>query len=136
MLAVCRAAGARCLLDRGAGMVRELGADGLHLTAAALKETAARPLPRDFWVGASCHDRAQLARAGELDVDFAVVSPVKVTPSHPGAAPIGWSGFESLVETVNMSVYALGGLMLDDLEDAWAAGGQGIAAIRGLWGAG
>lgn len=134
VIAACRATGALCLLDRGAAMVRELGADGLHLTAAALKEETVRPLPRDFRVGASCHDRAQLARADELDVDFAVVSAVKATPSHPDAAPIGWSGFESLVETVNTPVYALGGLTPGDLEDAWASGGQGIAAIRGLWG--
>lgn len=133
-LEACHAVGARCLLDRGATLVRELGADGLHLTSSALKETVARPLPCDYWVGASCHDQGQLARAAQLDVDFVVVSPVKATPSHPGTAPLGWSGFRSLVETIDMPAYALGGLALDDVGDAWAAGACGIAAVRGLWG--
>jgi len=132
-VAVCHAFGARCLLDRSPSLVRELGADGLHLTAAALATPAQRPLPREYWVGASCHDAAELARAAELGADFAVLSPVRPTPSHPKAEPLGWAGFRALVETVNMPVNALGGLGRDELSAAWAAGAQGVAAIRGLW---
>ena len=132
-VAVCRAVGARCLLDRSPSLVRELGADGLHLTASALAALAQRPLPRDYWLGVSCHDAAELARAAELGADFAVLSPVRPTASHPDAEPLGWERFRSLVETVNVPVYALGGLGRDDLDAAWAAGAQGVAAIRGLW---
>jgi 8-oxo-dGTP diphosphatase len=42
---------------------------------------AARP---DFtWVGASCHSAAEIARAGELDLDYALLGPVLPTPTHP-----------------------------------------------------
>ena len=77
---------------------------------------------------------ASWIRARALGVDFAVLSPVRATPSHPEARPIGWEGFAKLVEPLDLPVFALGGLGPADREAAWAAGAQGVAAIRGLWG--
>jgi len=62
-----------------------------------------------------------------------VLSPVRPTASHPDATPLGWSRFAELVDPVPLPVYALGGLRLEDLDDAIHHGAQGIAAIRGLW---
>jgi 8-oxo-dGTP diphosphatase len=37
------------------------------------------------------------------------------------------------VESVNLPVYALGGMQDADVDAAWRHGGQGIAAQRALW---
>jgi 8-oxo-dGTP diphosphatase len=132
-LGVCRQAGARMLVSGDPDLAEAVGADGVHLPAARLLALAERPLGRDRWVAASCHDEAELRRAGELGIDFAVLSPVRATASHPGAPPLGWQRFWSLTETAKLPVYALGGLVPADLPMAWAHGAQGIAAIRGLW---
>ena len=129
----CEAAGARLLLNRAPREVEGLPRHGLHLRAHTLAALAARPgLPRDL-VGASCHDTAELARAAALGLDYALLSPVRPTASHPDATPLGWSRFAELVDPVPLPVYALGGLRLEDLDDAIHHGAQGIAAIRGLW---
>ncbi|MBI2382100.1 MAG: Nudix family hydrolase [Gammaproteobacteria bacterium] len=128
----CRAAGAEWLLNGPAALAYRHGADGLHLDGAALATLDERPEGLR-WLAASCHDAAQLSRAEALGCDFAVLSPVKATASHPRILPLGWAGFAERVRGVGMPVYGLGGLSPADRDDAWAAGAQGIAGIRGLW---
>ena len=125
--------GAKVFLNGDPETARAAGAHGAHLTSLALARLCARPSWPGFGLAASCHDARELALARSLGVDFAVLSPVRATPGHPEARPIGWEGFSRLVERVDFPVFALGGLDPADQEAAWNAGGQGIAAIRGLW---
>ena len=131
--ALCRAAGAECLVNADVGLARELRA-GVHLKAAQLAGMGQRPLPATLPVGASCHDAADLRHAERLGCDFAVLGPVQPTPSHPGVPGIGWDGFEALREQTTIPLYAIGGLGPADVAEARLHGAQGIAAIRGLWG--
>jgi 8-oxo-dGTP diphosphatase len=114
-------------------MVKEptAGADGMHVTARELMSLKERP--QAGLAAASCHTRAELERAMQLELDFAVVGPVKETPTHPQAAGMGWQGFGELVRGTTIPVYAIGGLMRRDLEPAWRAGAHGVAMIRGAW---
>jgi 8-oxo-dGTP diphosphatase len=106
---------------------------GLHVPGRYLAELAHRPVPASMYFGASCHDARQLGRALALDADYAFLGPVKETASHPGSPAMGWEAFADLVADLPIPVYAIGGLGAADLDAAWAAGAQGIAAIRGLW---
>jgi 8-oxo-dGTP diphosphatase len=81
-------------------------------------------------VGASCHDGEELELAAHLNADFATLSPVRSTASHPDAKPLGWDGFARLVADARLPVYALGGVEPVDLERARLAGAQGVAGIR------
>jgi 8-oxo-dGTP diphosphatase len=105
--------------------------DGIHLTSKQLNSLGARPDCRI--VAASCHSRQELERAQSIGVDFAVLSPVRQTVSHPDAEALGWDAFNRLVDNINIPVYALGGMTVDDIEQVWRSGGQGIAAISSLW---
>lgn len=119
----------RLLVNRDVALARELGV-GVHLKASQLRELPGRPLPADVWVGASCHDAGELELAARQGVDFATLSPVRATASHPDATPMGWEHFARLVADVRLPVYALGGVGPDDLDHALAAGAQGVAGIR------
>ncbi|HXH04593.1 MAG TPA: Nudix family hydrolase, partial [Candidatus Competibacteraceae bacterium] len=130
--ALTRAHGARLLLNGTPEQAQAVSADGLHLSSMRLRALERRPALAG-WLGASCHDAAELAHACRIGVDFAVLGPVLPTASHPGAPTLGWSGLQALTEQATLPVYALGGLRRTDLETAWRHGAQGIAAIRGLW---
>lgn len=119
----------RLLLNHDVDLAHELGV-GVHLRAAQLRELRERPLPMTSWVGASCHDAEQLESAAQLGADFATLSPVRATASHPDAKPLGWPRFAQLVADARLPVYALGGVQPADLERAQAAGAQGVAGIR------
>jgi 8-oxo-dGTP diphosphatase len=128
----CRERGSTLLLNAEPERVRKFAAAGVHLTGKRLMALAQRPLAGAFWVGASCHDIEELRQAERIGVDFAVLSPVWSTPSHPDIPPLGWKAFADLAEQVNMPVFALGGLQPADAAEAKRHGAQGIAGIRGF----
>ena len=129
----CHAFGARLLLNGEPEWVAEVGADGVQLSSGKLQSLNQRPLAKELLVAASCHTAAELQKALELEADFALLSPIKWTRSHPDTEPLGWDEMRRLVDEMPIPVYALGGVSREDLADSFAAGGQGIAAIRSLW---
>ncbi|MEN8205451.1 MAG: Nudix family hydrolase [Pseudomonadota bacterium] len=129
----CRQANARLLLNADPKLASEFGADGVHLTSERLMALTVRPLNDTYLVAASCHTLIELEHAVKLGLDCVVVSPVRTTSSHPGARTLGFSGFYDFTERSSIPVYALGGMRVMDLPTAFRSGGQGIAAISGLW---
>lgn len=131
-LAACRGAGAALLLHGDPALLEAVEADGLHLPWSRLAGLAARPVAAGRWLAASVHSAAELAQAERVGVDFVTLSPLRETPSHPGQPAMGWDAFAALVARAGMPVYALGGMVAEDVARARAAGAQGIAGIRGL----
>lgn len=118
--------GARVLVSGGSPL-----ADGAHYTSAQLMALSRRPA--EGMAAASCHDALELARAMSLGLDFAVLGPVKATPTHPGAKVLGWDGFERLARGSSIPVFAIGGLTPEDLPTVWSASGHGVAMISAAW---
>jgi len=124
------ARGARLMLNGHANLARELGV-GTHMNSSQLMTAQARP---DLeWVGASCNNPVELARAAELELDFVVLSPVLPTASHPGAETLGWDRFAVFLKDFPLPVYALGGLGSDALAKAREHGAHGIALKSQAW---
>jgi len=117
------------LINDDEEIARRVGADGLHLSSVRLAACSARP---DFnWVGASCHTASEIALAGELGLDYALLGPVLPTPTHPEATGLGWQGFSAQAAGNTLPVFALGGLSPDKLTEAQNHGAHGIALMRG-----
>ena len=128
----CQAHGARCLINGDAALAAASGAAGVHLPARQLMQTQTRPTCE--LVGASVHTREELDHAAAIGCDFAVLGPVLPTASHPGADPLGWSGFTAVACDAPIPVYAIGGMRASDLyPQAWQAGAHGVALLRVAW---
>ena len=123
--------GARVLVNGPLDLARAAGADGVHLDSSAAASLTARPDCE--WVGVSCHDATELAQAAALGADFALLSPVLPTLTHPGAATLGWDAFSMLAASSPIPVYGLGGLGRDDVALAQSHGAHGVALLRGAW---
>jgi 8-oxo-dGTP diphosphatase len=131
MLPLMKTCGARLIVNADIAVAREIGADGVQLTATQLMELEARPdLP---WCAASCHNADELHRAEQLGCDFALLSPVLPTLSHPGEPALGWNRFSEIVNGCSIPVYALGGLAHADMQTAWQHGAHGISLLRQAW---
>ena len=100
------------------------GADGLHVTAQELMKLKGKTQ----FTAASCHTREELERAMALELDFAVLGPVR-----DKSPALGWQRFREIAAGASIPVYAIGGLTLEDMDDAWRAGAHGLAMIRGAW---
>lgn len=105
--------GARLLVHTQADIAVAVDADGVHVAAADIPE-----LPgMRRWLGvlpmnlsASCHSASELVSAREAGADFALLSPVFPTASHPGAPHLGVERFRKLATDADLPVLALGGI--------------------------
>jgi len=131
VVGLAHAHGARVLLNGDVELAQEVGADGVQLTGTQLAQLSERPTLD--WCAASCHNAEELRQAEALGCDFALLSPVLPTKSHPGAPHLGWENFESIAAGSTMPVYALGGLTHDDMQISWQKGAHGIALLRQAW---
>jgi 8-oxo-dGTP diphosphatase len=126
---LCRRYGVTTLINSALDNPARFTVDGLHLTSRDLMALQQRP--RHYaWVAASCHNPDELLHAQRIGVDFAVLAPVATTKTHPLAEPLGWQRVSEWLAQVNIPVYALGGMTLQDAGQSFAAGAQGIAGIR------
>jgi len=123
----CHKLGVEYLLNSQVPVQRELG-EGVHLTSFDLMNLSQRPEGPGL-VAASCHNLQELHKAEQLALDFAVLSPVMETVSHPGAKVLGWQQFAEWVAEVNIPVFALGGMAIDGYKKAISCGAQGMAGI-------
>ena len=126
---LARSHGALVVINDDEELARGIGADGIHLSAARLAACRQRP---DFaWVGASCHSAAEITRAGELGLDYALLGPVLPTLTHPESSGIGWAEFENLLAGNTLPVFALGGMKPEFMTEAQGHGAHGLALMRG-----
>ncbi|MDO8414551.1 MAG: Nudix family hydrolase [Gallionellaceae bacterium] len=131
MLPLMKQHDARLIINADVELAQAVGADGVQLTGVQLAELGERPAVE--WCAASCHSVEELRRAQALGCDFALLSPVLPTQSHPGAPHLGWDGFAAITAETTIPVYALGGLTPSDLHIAQQHGAHGVALLRQAW---
>ena len=125
--------GAQVLVDRDIALMQAVGAQGVHWSMTRLEHEGSRPKALVGWLAVSAHDSGDLERAITGGADFATLSPVRSTATHPEAVPMGWSGFALARADHAVPVYALGGLGSADMSAAHQHNAQGVAALRGWW---
>jgi len=132
VLQLCAPYDCRCLLNGSPEQAQQLGYQGVHLNSQRLLALTQKP-DNLLLVGASCHDAEQLQQAQALQLDFALLSPVLPTKSHPEATGLGWERFGEMLNGLEIPVYGLGGMRLEHLSQAQACGARGIAMQRAVW---
>ncbi len=132
VIALARPFEAKVFINTDIEIAQQLNAAGVHLPANKLMQLKVKP--DGLLVGASCHHAVELAHAEKLMLDYVMLSPVKSTLSHPSATPLGWDDFNQIVQGYSLPVFALGGMLREDLEVARMYGAHGIAMQRDVWG--
>ena len=123
------------LIGADATLARQVGADGVHLPEARLREAGAIRLRHPNWlITAAAHGRPALRQAGAYQIDAMLLAPVFGTESHPGRPYLGPLRFRALVRNAQTPVYGLGGITarsIGRLEGAQVAGVAVIGAAVG-----
>jgi len=126
------AAGARLIVHTQADVAKAVRADGVHVAAAEMAELPAMRrwlADETISLSASCHNAVELERAFEHGADFALLSPVFPTASHPGAAHLGVDGFQELAAAAPVPVIALGGITPENRHEIAKYGVAVISSI-------
>ena len=131
-LALCRSAGALCLVDDRVGVALAAGADGVHVGAEDLPVAAVRRvLGASAVVGATCRT-PEAGRAAVADgASYLGVGPAFATSSKDGLPPpLGAAGIGAVVAAVpGTPVIAIGGITADRVREL---PGYGVAAISAI----
>jgi thiamine-phosphate pyrophosphorylase len=118
-----RRAGVPLIVASDPELGARVAAAGVHLAA-----VDALPSRRQGWVGRSCHDAIELARAEADGVDYVTLSPIFETPGKPGYGPaLGTDGLRELAAGTDRAVYALAGITAARAGACVAAGAHGVA---------
>lgn len=133
IIPVIRSYDAKVVLNGKKILLETLDADGIHMPSSEYQKLDKRPIDNKHLLSVACHNEEQVRQAVKVKADFAVLCPVFSTPSSPKGIPIGWEKFTKILENINFPVYALGGLSLNDYEEAKNHGAYGLAAKRALW---
>ncbi|MDQ6999617.1 MAG: thiamine phosphate synthase [Mariprofundus sp.] len=126
---------ARLIIHSQVDVACAVDADGIHLASAEIQSIpAVRQWLADTnkTVSVSCHNSGELIQASELDADYAMLSPVFATASHPGAVPLGLEAFRALASAATLPVIALGGIGTDSCK---LLQGMKLAVIGAVLGA-
>ncbi|MBC8211844.1 MAG: Nudix family hydrolase [Gammaproteobacteria bacterium] len=104
-----------------------------HLNASILNAEKSNPFEAGIRCSASCHDQQEINKAAAYNCDFALLSSVKESSSHPGRAGQGWYGFKQIAMQSKIPVYALGGVNRKDITVARYHSAIGVAGISDFW---
>ena len=131
---LCRNYEAKLFINTNIRVALEIGATGMHLPAAAGSVDAVKAQSDDcLYAGCSVHslDAAQKREAERAD--FVTYSPIYPTASKPGYGPaVGIAGLTEVAESVNLPVFALGGITPAWVAECLAAGAFGVAVMSGI----
>jgi thiamine-phosphate diphosphorylase len=122
--------GVPVLVNTRADIALECGAQGVHLPSDSPSPERIRAIaPAGFLIGVSCHNIDELMRAAREGADFAVYGPIFATRSHPNAQPIGLDALSAATRSVQLPIYALGGITEQNAMLCIGAGAVGVAGI-------
>lgn len=114
-------------------LLRHRWCQGLHLTSHQLKGIRPQTHHAGQLLIGSCHSIKEIRQAQAMSADFITLSPVRPTPSHPNARPLGLSLATELTGEAAMPTFWLGGMTIADISVAQTLGARGIAAITAFW---
>ncbi|NBV12489.1 MAG: hypothetical protein EBS07_00255 [Sphingobacteriia bacterium] len=101
------------------------GTSGIHFK----RGNPSKDIPKGIICGISAHSKNGVIQAAVNGMDYAILSPVFPTSSHPGETSMGVEKFSKICTLVEIPVFALGGITIENRELCKVAGAHGTAAI-------
>ena len=110
------------------------GLDGVHLGQDDLKVEGGRALlPSPGIIGVSTHNLAQLEAADATSADYIAYGPLFATTSKANPDPVvGLEGLREARKLTKKPLVAIGGITLENCQEAIDAGADSVAVISAL----
>ena len=142
VIPLCRRHGAKFLLDDHVELVRQLGADGVHLGKNDMPVDEARKiLGPDIIIGGTANTMEDIIRLNKQGADYIGCGPFRFTTTKKNLSPIlGLDGYKSIVLKmkelgIDLPIVAIGGITVEDIPAVMGTGVSGIALSGAILGA-
>jgi thiamine-phosphate pyrophosphorylase len=107
--------------------------EGVHVGQDDLSVQKVRQkVDRACLVGKSTHSVDQAVAAQVEGADYIGFGPLFATPTKPNYSPIGLNHIAEVHEKVQLPIFCIGGIKLDNLRDVIAAGARRVVIVSGL----
>lgn len=127
------AAGVPLILNDHPHLVRPAGADGVHVGQDDMPVAEARALAGpDALVGKSTHSVSQAVAAAAERPDYLGFGPLFATPTKPDYPPIGMEDIREVHARVELPIFCIGGIKLENLASVVAAGARRVVIVSGI----
>lgn len=134
LLPLCRAAGARLIVDDRVELALRLGADGVHLGRNDMPVRRARAISRPgFIIGGTANTFADVSRLAAEGADYIGCGPFRHTATKQKLSPVlGLEGYRRLLRQmseagISLPLVAIGGISEADIRPLLDLGVSGIA---------
>src|SRR5205823_5823088 len=95
-------------------------------------EVARRKAGRQILVGKSTHSVAQALAAQREGADYIGFGPIFATPTKPDYPPIGLADIRQVHAEVNLPIFCIGGINIDNLQSVIDAGAKRVVMVSAL----
>ncbi len=130
---LCQKARVPFILNDHPALVRECGADGVHVGQDDLSVAEARFLAGPgAIVGKSTHSIAQAVAADLEQPDYIGFGPLFQTPTKPDYAPIGTAEIAEVHRLVSVPIFCIGGIKRENLKDVLTRGAERVVIVSGI----
>jgi thiamine-phosphate pyrophosphorylase len=127
------AAGVPLVINDHPAVARHAGAEGVHVGQDDISIAEARELAGGrCFVGRSTHSVEQAIRAAEEGPDYIGFGPLFATATKPDYVPIGLGDIARVHALVQVPIFCIGGIKLDNLAQVIAAGARRVVIVSGL----
>lgn len=131
---MCREAGATFIIDDNVMLVKEIGADGVHLGKNDMPISKAREiLGKDFIIGGTANTFEDVVSHYKSGADYIGCGPFRFTSTKEKLSPIlGMDGYTKIVSQmknsgIELPIVAIGGINYQDIPPILQTGVSGIA---------
>lgn len=131
VLAICQRHNTVCILHNFVNAALELKAKAVHLPLPVLRELNAEQKAAFRCIGASCHSEEDAREAQELGCTYITAGHVFDTNCKRGLPGRGLDFLQEVVHTVDLPVYAIGGISPDNIKLVRDAGAKGACVMSG-----
>ncbi|MDR3596342.1 thiamine phosphate synthase [Clostridium sp.] len=131
VMKICEKNNTECILHTYYKVARELNCKKIHLPLHVLKSKP--DIYKEFnEVGASIHSVNEAVEAANLGATYITAGHIFATDCKKDIPPRGLSFLSSVCSSVNIPVFAIGGISLSNAQKAINAGADGICIMSGL----
>ena len=95
-------------------------------------EIVRQKVTRDILVGKSTHSVDQARAAAREGADYIGFGPIFATPTKPDYAPIGLEDISRVHTEVNLPIFCIGGINIDNLQSVIDAGAKRVVMVSAL----
>lgn len=138
-LHVCRKYNAKLIINDNPHLVKEIGADGVHLGKTDMDPIEARRILGDkYIIGGTANDFEDILRLQDAKIDYIGLGPFRFTTTKDKLSPIlGKDGFQRIMDLcrekeIQTPIIAIGGILPDDISDIFMTGIYGVAVASAI----